>query len=383
MTESEVVELAGELVERESENPPGNERAVAESLRDRLESSPVPIDVDFYEVEADRPNVVARAGDPENGTVLLTGHVDVVPANAADWSGDPYELRERGDRVVGRGISDMKGALAAKVLAAERYYADADRPGEVVLAFVVDEEANGAGTRALVERGLDADVAIIGEPSELQACVAQKGVVRYELTVRGESGHSGRPDDAVNAISGIRRVIERVEALDDRLREETEHPHLAPETVTVTEIAGGIAPNVVPDSVTATVDWRFLPGTTSPDAFDRRIAETVEGATLDGEQVDVGVERTVFARAAEIPADHDLVEAVTDAADRAGVSAEVVGFNAATDARFLVHDADIPTVLFGPGSIERDAHTVDESIRAADLAATVDTYRGALDELLS
>lgn len=379
----EAVALTRELVERESENPPGNEREVAEYLEEYLESSPVPFDIEFYDVEPDRPNVVACAGDSVKGSVLLTGHVDVVPANADDWSGDPYELRERDGRIVGRGTADMKGALAAKVLAAEAYYESADDPGEVVLAFVVDEEHSGKGTRALVERGIDADAAIIGEPTDLQVCVAQKGVARYEVTVRGESGHSGRPDDAVNAIAGMRRVLERIEALDDRLREETTHHSLAPETVTVTELHGGIAPNVVPDAATATIDWRFHPGTTDPDPFDRRLRETLDGIPLDGVAVDVAVARTVFARAAEVPPDHELVRTVQNAADAAGVSADVVGFDAATDARFLVHDAGVPTVLFGPGSIEDDAHTVDESVGVADLEAAVDTYREALSRLLS
>lgn len=379
----EIVALTRELVKRESENPPGNERAVATFLEERLKSSPVPFDIKSYKVEPDRPNVVACAGDPAKGSVLLTGHIDVVPANADDWSGDPYELRNRGGRIIGRGTADMKGALAAKILAAEAYYEAADDPGEVVLAFVVDEEDNGKGMQALVDRGVGVDVAIIGEPTELQVCTAQKGVARYKVTVHGESGHSGRPDNAVNAIEGMRRVLERIEALDDCLRKETSHYSLDPETVTVTEIEGGTAPNIVPDAVTVTVDWRFLPGPTGPDTFDRRLQNTLDNISLNNNPVGVEVERIVFARAAEIPADHELVQVVQNAANTASVSADVVGFNAATDARFLVHDAGIPTVLFGPGSIEHDAHTVDESVRVADLKATADTYLEALACLLS
>lgn len=378
----DVVSLTRELVARESENPPGNERACAAFLERRLESSPVPFDVAVTEVEPGRPNVVATAGDPAKGSVLLAGHLDVVPATAADWSGDPYELRRRAGRVVGRGAADMKGALAATVLAAERYYERTDDPGEVTLAFVVDEEVHGAGMRALVDRGVDADAAIIGEPTELQVCPAQKGVARFVVTVRGESGHSGRPDDAVNAVEGLRRVLERLEALDDRRRAETSHPLLAPETVTVTEIEGGTAPNVVPDAATATVDWRFHPGSTDREPFERLLREAVDNIVLEDEPVAVDVEPTVFARAAAIPADHDLVTALRDAADSAGVAADAVGFDAATDARHLVHDAGIPTVLFGPGSIERDAHTVDESVRIADLERTVDVYDEALAGLL-
>jgi acetylornithine deacetylase/succinyl-diaminopimelate desuccinylase family protein len=379
-----LLELTRSLVERPSENPPGDETGVASALVERLADSPIAFEVERYDVEPGRPNVVATAGDADGGTVLLSGHTDVVPADAGEWSGDPYRLRRRGDRVVGRGTADMKGALAAKVLAAEAYLSDSSGDdGAVVLAFVCDEEHEGVGTRALVERGLDADIAVIGEPTRLQVCTAQKGVVRYRITARGESAHTGTPERGLNAISGLDRVVRRLERFHAERRRETSHPLLAPETVTVTEIEGGIAPNVVPDTAELTVDWRLLPGgPTDPEPYDRRIGELISDLSIDGQSLAVTVERLVFARGAEIDPGHELVDATVGAATAAGVESEPVGFNAATDARFLVHDAGIPTVLFGPGSIEEDAHTVDESVRIDDLVATAKTYRNLLDRVL-
>lgn len=381
--ESALVELAGELVRRPSENPPGREAAVARYLVERLESSPVPFDVESYDVEPERPNVVARAGDPEEGTILLTGHMDVVPATPEDWTGDPFELRRDGDRIVGRGVADMKGALAAEVIAAEEYLSEAQVPGEVVLAFVVDEEWNGIGTEALVERGIDADGAIIGEPTDLDVCVAEKGVVRYRITVRGRSAHSGRPDAGMNAIDGLRCILDRVDALAEVRQAETHHDLLTPDTITTTEIEGGTAPNVVPDRAAATVDWRFLPGAdTSPDGFERRLDEAIAGVELGDVRVEYELTQLAFARAADIPADHELVQEVVRAAADIGLSSAPRGFNAATDARFLVHDAGIPTVIFGPGSIQSDAHTVDESVAVADLVDCARTYKRALHRVL-
>lgn len=379
---SPVVDLTAELVNRPSENPPGEERTVADYLRSRLDASPVPFDVEMYDVIDDRPNVVARAGNPERGSVLLTGHVDVVPANADDWTSDPYGLSESDGHVVGRGTTDMKGALAAKLLAAEAYFEAAEEPGEVILAFVVDEEHLGRGTQALVKRGVDADAAIVGEPTELDVCVATKGVARYRVTITGESCHSGRPDEGVDAIAGLRKVLDRIAVFDERVRAETTHASLEPETVTVTEVSGGFAPNVVADGATLTVDWRFLPGPTTPDIFDERLADTLADVRVDGDTVGVDVDRTVFARGAEVSESHELVEAVSRAAREAGTSGNPVGFNAATDARFLVNDAGIPTVHFGPGSLDDDAHTVDESVTVADLDVAVETYRRALERLL-
>ncbi|MFC7026847.1 M20 family metallopeptidase [Halomicroarcula sp. GCM10025710] len=366
---------------RPSENPPGDERAVAEWLETRLEESPTPFTVETTEVLPDRPNVVARVGDPANGSVVLNGHTDVVPASEADWTSGPYEPTVRDGRLFGRGAADMKGALAAMVVATERYVERADDPGEVVLAFVVDEEHGGSGMRALVESGLDADVAIVGEPTEMNVCTAIKGVARYEAVVHGESCHSGQPDEGRDAIKGLDALLGRVQSLDDEL-ESTSHPVLSHEDVTVTEVEGGIAPNVVADRAEATIDWRFLPGTTEPDPFDERLRDAVGELSVDGGSLDLDLERTVFARAGEIRNDHELVSALLDVGQAAGAASELVGFDAATDARFLIHDAEIPTAHFGPGSLTEDAHTVDESVAVEDLVTAAEVYEEALHRLV-
>lgn len=374
-----VLEAAEALVARPSENPPGEEAAVAEWLVDRLESSAVPFEVEATAIEPGRPNVVARTGDPDRGTVLLTGHTDVVPADSEDWTTPPYEPEVRDGRLYGRGTADMKGALAAMIIGTERYVERAEESGEVVLAFAVDEEYGGRGTQALVEGGLDADVAVVGEPTDLNVCTAIKGVSRYEVTITGEGCHSGMPDEGRDAIRALSALLDRIATLDDEL-EETAHEVLSHEDVTVTEVAGGLAPNVVAERASATIDWRFLPGKTTPEPFDRRFHEALDGITANGDPVDVNVDRTVFARAAETDPDHQTVSTVLDAASGEGIDTELVGFNAATDARFLVHDADIPTVHFGPGSITDDAHTVDESVAVADLVAAAGVYEAVLEE---
>lgn len=376
-----VLIAAKELVSLPSENPPGDERSVAEWLESRLAASSVPFAVETDEVLPDRPNVVARAGDPARGSVLLTGHTDVVPAETADWTTDPYDPTVRDGRLLGRGAADMKGAVAAMIVAAERYFERAASPGEVVLAFVVDEEHGGSGMQAFVEAGVDADLALVGEPTDMDVCTAIKGVARYDAVVRGESCHSGQPDEGRDAIAGLNRLLDRVEALDEEL-EATAHPVLAHEDVTVTEISGGLAPNVVADRAEATIDWRFLPGTTDPDPFDERLRATLGDLVVDGKRLDLELDRAVFARAAETDSAHPLVAKTMDAVREAGVEAEFVGFDAATDARFLVHDADVPTVHFGPGSITEDAHTVDESVAVDDLVRTVDVYEAVLAALL-
>lgn len=377
----EVLDAALELVARASENPPGNEGPVAEWLEARLAESPVPFSVETTEVLTDRPNVVASAGNPDRGSLMLAGHIDVVPADETEWTTEPYEPTVRSGRLYGRGTADMKGAIAAMIVAAERYFERAETPGELVLAFVADEEHGGAGMQALVEEGVSVDAAVIGEPTELNVCTAIKGVVRYDAVVRGENCHSGQPDEGRDAIKGLRKLLSRIEALDGEM-ESTTHDVLAHEDVTVTEVSGGLAPNVVADRAEATIDWRFLPGTIDPEPFDDRIRSALADLTASESALELDLERTVFARAGETDPDHPIVGTVIETARENGVDAELVGFDAATDARFLVHDAGVPTVHFGPGSITEDAHTVDESVAVDDLVATAAVYESLLDATL-
>lgn len=384
ITEAAVVELTRRLVGRPSPNPPGDESGVVDLLADRLRSSPVEFAIERQSVAPGRENIVARAGDPGHGSLLLTGHTDTVPADTAAWGGDPYELRREGDRIVGRGTADMKGALAAKVVAAESFLDAAETSGEVILGFVVDEENGGTGTVAMIESGVDADAAVLGEPSDMQPAIASYGYLGYTVTVSGESGHSGRPDRSTNAIDGLRRVLNRIGTLAGEVRETT-HPVLEPgPSISVTEVEGGIAPNVVPDRASATVTWRTLPGGEfDPSAYDRRLEAAVGSVAVHDSPVDVTIDRGIAARPAEIDADEPVVGAVIDAAADVGRECKPVGFNAGSDARFLVGDAGIPTVLFGPGTIEGDAHTVGESVAVDDLVDTARIYRGVLDRFLT
>lgn len=379
--EERVIEEARRLVSVSTVNPPGDERKAVDHLLDRFDRSPIEFDTERQRIDPERPNrenVIARAGDPARGTLLLTGHLDVVPAAEEEWSAPPFELTRRGDRLVGRGIADMKGALASMILATEAYFDSTDDPGEVVLGFVADEEVGGTGTQALVRGGIDAEAAILGEPTSLRIGRANKGAARYDVTVRGESAHSGRPDRGTNAVSAVPQIIERLEALDAELTEYT-HELLAPRsTVTVTELSGGTAPNIVPGEATVTFDWRFFPGmATEPDWYDEKVESALDGITIDGEPAEFSIDRWNFKPAAGIDADEPVVGAIEAALERVGLEPDHCGFNAGTDAGYL-SQAGVPTVLFGPGSIEREAHTVDESLGVDELVASVDAYENAI-----
>lgn len=372
-----LIDTTAELVNRPSVNPGGTEAAIVDYLLERLNASPVPFDIETTEVLPDRSNVVACAGDAERGSILLTGHMDVVPADESRWSGDPFSLRHKGDELVGRGVADMKGALAAQLIAAETYLNSVDDPGEVVLAFVVDEENGGTGTKRFVETSPNVDCAIIGEPTSMNVCTAQYGCARYYVHATGQSAHAGRPEQGRNPIHAVPQILTALRQLDD-VMEEYEHGLLSHGSVTPTELRSSTAHNVIPDDASITIDWRFPPGVSdSPSWFDTRLSEALPNDAYSTE-----AERYNYYPAIETDQDADIVDVLVRAANEAGRQAEVTGFHAGSDARYLVPVADIPTVLFGPGSIEADAHTVDESVSAKTLHAAAETYYIALDTFL-
>ena len=138
----------------------------------------------------------------------------------------------------------------------------------------------------------------------------------------------------------------------------------------------------MPDKATAALDWRTLPDPDrGPEFFDEQLAEAIEDVSLDGDPIDVEYEQEFFSSGSAVDPDAEIVEVTLAAAREAGIDADRTGFNAVSDARFLTQ-AGIPTLLFGPGSVEDDAHTVEESISIGELQKTVETYRGILDRFL-
>lgn len=377
-----VLETAEGLLAVPSENPPGDEAAAVAWVRDRLETAAIDWTVTTQPVVDGRANIIARAGDPDRGRVVLNGHLDVVPADAELWHTPPYTPTVRDGRLVARGSADMKGAIAAQIEAAEAFLARADSPGEVMLVFVVDEEYDGRGARRFVEEPLTADIVVIGEPTELDILTAVKGVARYRLTLSGRPCHSGTPDRGVDAIRGLATVIERIGAMDAALAT-TSHAVLAHEDITVTEVDAGVAPNTVAGEAHCTIDWRVLPGETDPAGYDARLTEALADISVDGQALAVDLERIVFARGAETAHDHPAVTAAAEAIRSVGAPGRVGGLNGATDSRFFINDLDLPTIHFGPGSIADDAHTVDESVAIADLDLAQAAYEAVLEAFLT
>ncbi|MEM1181399.1 MAG: acetylornithine deacetylase [Acidobacteriota bacterium] len=312
--------------------------------------------------DGEKVNLVVIVGPEPDGSgagLSLSGHMDVVPAEEPEWTGDPFQMREDGDRLLGRGTADMKGFVALAINTAARA-AEASLKSPVALVLTFDEELGTLGARyftehwSIKERPLPTSM-IIGEPTSLQAVRLHKGHASARLTVRGRSAHSGYPHLGHNAIEPMGRAITALTTLRHELQVEAcpngeyfpEVPFVA---LNLSTVNGGSAINIVPEHVELALGFRVLPGMETDELAAR--AEAAVSAVLDGE--DWNFERLNFSPPMLMEADHSLYREVC----RFSGQSDTVSASYATDGGWL-SVAGFDCLLYGPGTIEV-AHRPDE-----------------------
>nr|WP_281496886.1 M20 family metallopeptidase [Ornithinimicrobium sp. F0845] len=364
--------MTQDLVRARGHNPPGEEAATAEVLgaacRDRG------LDVTVDDVAPGRPNVSATLPGGTGPGLLLLGHTDVVPPGDG-WTADPFEGGLRDGRVYGRGTADMKGGLAACVVAMDALRrAGVTLSGPVELAALVDEEETGLGIRHYMRQDRSRFLGcVVAEPTDLQTIIAARGDSYVEISVHGVAAHSGRPDDGRNAIYGAARVIEEVRRWHGELAADA-HPLVGPSTWSVGLIDGGQGTSTVPAHAHLSADRRLLPGEDA-DAVLAAVRARIECLDLAADDLSVDVSMPMSMPGFETPADHPFV-VLTDAAlqQSGGPGRELAGWTAACDGGFVARDAGVPTLVLGPGSVNDQAHRPDESVSVEELLVASRTY---------
>jgi acetylornithine deacetylase len=324
-------------------------------------------EVEFQKVLPGRANVIVRLLPPGKirQTILLAPHLDTV--NAEDSQFIP---RRKNGRLYGRGACDTKGSVAAMLTALCELANTKSRPQEtgIVFAGLVDEENAQAGSRALVgqasrrsltfwENGDRRDacptaLAIVGEPTRLQAVTAHKGSIWLELKTRGKAAHGATPQLGQNAVHKMARIVDALEVdYAARLRKRW-HPLLNTATVNVGTICGGTQPNIVPDRCVITIDRRTLPGETET-SVRREIAVLLRAKRLSAK-----ISSTKLAPCLPLETNPKL-PLVRRFLQSVG-QARPAGVDFFCDAAVLSRGG-IPSVVFGPGDIAQ-AHTADECI---------------------
>jgi len=315
--------------------------------------------------EGDRSNLFATIGPADVPGYILSGHMDVVPAEASEWTSAPFSLRRDGDRLYGRGTTDMKGYLAATLAVVPRLV-KAGLKLPIHLAFSYDEEAGCRGVPHLIARLPNLCTrplgAIIGEPSAMRAVLAHKGKAAARVTVSGKAGHSSRPDlgrNAIHAMAGVlATTVEAAEHLTQGPFDAAFEPPYS--SLQAGVMSGGKAINIIPDLCTLELEARAIAGV-DPAALLSPIREKAEALSASGFTVEW--EEMSAYPALALAADTalaDLAEALTGQAPLCAVS---YGTEAG-----LYQAAGIDAVICGPGDIGR-AHKPDEFILESELLA--------------
>jgi len=344
---SEVAELVAQLVAIDSVNPdlvPGGsgEQAIATFVADWLGHAGLEVTLD--EPVPGRPNVIAVARGTGGGrSLMLNGHLDTVGVAGMH---DPFAPKVVGNRLYGRGAFDMKGGLAAIMLAGAAA-ARAHLRGDVIVTAVIDEEHASLGTESIVKRW-HADAAVVAEATALDLCVAHKGFVWLDIEVTGVAAHGSRPDLGVDAIVQMGKVLDQLEALNQRLQSSAGHPVLGAGSVHASLISGGQELSSYPDRCTLSVERRTIPGET-PDSVEAEIQHLLQQLAAEDPHfhgsVTRGLARGSFAISEEAALVQALRQEITGVLGRAPA---IVGVPWWMDSALLA-DAGIPTVIFGPG----------------------------------
>lgn len=369
-----VIDLLRDLVAIPSVNPydgPSGplhgEAAVAAYVAEWLTAQGIPHEV--REVRPGRPNVLAHMAGGDGPSVLLEAHMDTVSVDG--MAGDPFSAELVEGRVHGRGACDCKASLAAMLIALAETARRGTPPGDVWLAATADEEFSGSGAQRLMDEGLRADGAVVGEPTGLRLVVAHKGAIRCRVTTRGRSAHSSEPDRGDNAIYRMVPVLQAIEDYGRWLATRPPHPLVGLPTVSVGVIRGGQAPNVVPDECEIVIDRRLLP-TDDPHAVEAELRQWLADRVPNAWEMTA----MVYGYGMATPPDAPIIARCSTALGAALGSYELAGAQYGTDASRFSR-AGIPTVVLGPGDIRR-AHTADEWVEVAQVEQAVAVYRGVM-----
>ena len=300
------------------------------------------------------------------GGIILSGHTDVVPASAKEWSSNPFVATEKNNKVYGRGSCDMKGFIAC-ALAVAPYFASQNLKKPIHFSFTYDEETACQGApimiRELKKRNINCSICIVGEPTSMKAIQAHKGCYEYSTHFTGLAGHGSAPDKGVSAVEYAVRFINKLMELREELKKRVpKNSVFTPpySTLQIGRIKGGLARNVIADQ--CVVDWELRPVVPEDGEFVNKSIESYVKNVLLPEMKKVypeaNIEKEIIGEIIGFSKE-EKSDAVNLVCNLTGDnSRDVVSFG--TEAG-LFQEIGISTVVCGPGSIEQ-AHKIDEHV---------------------
>ena len=368
MADQDAISLTRSLLRFDTINPPGRERDCARYAGAMLQEWGFA--VDFFEHSEGRTSVVARAGGSDaKAPLCLTGHLDVVPLGARAWTRDPFSGETDGDRLYGRGASDMKAGVAAILLAVRSCSRSLGNTPGVVVVLTAAEEGGCIGSAQLASTRLlgKAGAMIVGEPTSNYPLVGHKGSVKFHARFRGVSAHGSMPELGVNAIYKAARALATLESFDFATKA---HPVMGKPTLNVGTIEGGSTVNAVPDAASVGVDIRTVPGMDHDALLSRLRKELGAEAHFD-----------VFSNLKPVwtAPEHEWIQRVFEiCTPYLGEAPAARTAPYMTDAANLLKVyAGAPTVVLGPGEAAM-AHQTDEYVSQERIRQSVAIYESLI-----
>jgi len=391
-TNDAVINLLADLVRINSINPNYEggvpEAAMAEFIEQYFAQHG--IETWRQDLYPERSNVIARVpGHDSNRRIVLEAHMDTVAT--VGMTINPWEPEIRDGKMYGRGSCDTKGGMAAMMHAvASLANKNIKPPCDVLFAATIDEEYSYRGVVALCDSlnpgpvdphvlepdvrpptPLKADAAIIAEPTDLQAVIASKGLVRWKIETRGKAAHSAKPHLGVNAIEHMAHIITAIQQ-DTLELSKNSHPLLGPATCNIGVVRGGVQINFVPDRCEIEIDRRMLPGETR-EAVLAHYQQLVNKVAKEHPSMEVIMHPHMLSdKPLETDADSPAVQTMASILQDMELDATLIGVPFCSDASKF-GAIGIPSMILGPGSIDQ-AHAAVEFIECSQVYQASEIY---------
>jgi acetylornithine deacetylase ArgE len=370
-----VIDLAKQIISFDTSGPPTKELPLAKWINDffidlRIESM-------VQEVAQDRGNVVAKMGEGKRPGLVLSGHIDVVPAGDLSlWKTGPYDPDVRDGKLYGRGACDMKGPDAC-ILQAAKELKNEKFKRQLVLVFTAGEDTGGWFVDKVLSDELvttqNAAFGVIAEPSMMNIVRTHKGGGGAVVMIHGRAAHSSRPELGINAILKASDFLQEIKALQVKLNKK-KHPLLGSTTIKPTLIKGGFKANIIPDLCEITLNMRCLPEHSKKEVINKWIVDIFEKLSRSDQNFKADIKDLRASEALDVAKSLKIVKLLKEI-----LGTDAIGVPYYTEAVSYTK-AGIPTVICGPGDIDQ-AHAPNEFISINQLEKGVEVYKQLINKV--
>lgn len=378
LDKDELIELTRKLISIPSYHGlPNNEKEIGEYIyKFLIDNSMKP---ELIKVKNERSNVICGYGDNKDNskTLMLNGHLDTV--DVKNMIIKPFESYIENGCIFGRGSVDMKGAVAAMIMAVlivKRAGIKLD--GRVYFAGVIDEERGAEGTRHIIKNGPITKYAVVGEPSNLEIQNGHRGLEWIRIIVEGKYSHGGTPQDGINAIEKMNKVINEIQNNLLPLVKKRKHPIAGPANFNLGTIKGGTQPSTVPGDCILEIDRRYIPGE-SRDSVIKELNDIFEKISISDPDFKARAEIMSTKDSMNLgypplvcKPDSNIISSLKDAVQTNNLETKISYFPGWTDASLLSYK-DVEAVVFGPGHLS-SAHSDKEFCPIDDIINACKIY---------